>query len=422
MFLSHRTDAYERIIDVLMRQGKSREALYYAESSRARVFRETLAAARLKSDEVNPATLIDAATIERKMALHQGVLIEYALGSDRSYVWAVTARKTVGAALPPQADIERAVRAYRQSLIARDTRLGTAAGRLYRMLVGPIASELASETTIIIAADGVLHYLPFESLVTENGHFLAEDFTFAYTPSASALDNWDRTSPKTWNKALLALGDPDFGKNGLEAEGVTGLTRRVDVNRGLRISPLPNTRVEVQNIASLYPPESSKLLLGHDASKVSLAKQTLRDFQDIHIATHAFYDEARPERSGIVLSATDQDDGVLRFGDIVKLRLNADLVVLSACQTGLGKLIRGEGIDGIARAFLFAGTPRVVVSLWNVNDVATADLMKAFYGRMTAGVPPAQALREAKVKMIRSKIVGYRDPYLWAPFVLIGRP
>src|ERR1039458_7956245 len=422
VFLTHRTDAYERIIDVLMRQGKSREALYYAESSRARVFRETLAEARVSSGEVKPATAVDAATIEREMALRKSVLIEYALGSDRSYVWAVTARKIVGATLPPRADIERAVQAYRQALIARDTRAEAAAGRLYRILVAPVASELALGTTLIIAADGVLHYLPFEALVAENGRFLAENFTFAYTPSASALDIWGRPSSRSWSKALLALGDPDFGKNGREIEGATDLTRRVDINRGLRLTPLPNTRIEVQNIASLYPSGSSKLLLGRDASKASLAKEIFSDFKDIHIATHAFYDEARPERSGIVLSATDHDDGVLRFGDIVKLRLNTDLVVLSACQTGLGRLVRGEGIDGIARAFLLAGSPRVVVSLWNVNDVATADLMRAFYGKMTAGLPPAEALREAKVDMIHSKIVGYRDPYLWAAFVLIGRP
>jgi CHAT domain-containing protein len=355
------------------------------------------------------------------MAVNKTVLIEYALGTDQSYVWVVAAGKTWGAALPPRADIERAVQTYRHALIERNPMAQTAAVQLYRTLLGPIASELAPGTTLIVAPDGVLHYLPFEGLLAANGRFLVEDFAVIYTPSASAL-NWDRTPPRSWNKGLLALGDPDFGKNGAEAEGAASLTRRVDINRGLRLTPLPNTRIEVQTIASLYPAASTKVLLGRDASKSSLAKEVLGDYQDIHIATHAFYDEGRPERSGIVLSAGAHDDGVLRFGDIVKLRLKADLVVLSACQTGLGKLVRGEGLDGLARAFLFAGTPRVVVSLWNVNDVATADLMKAFYGKMKAGLPPAQALTAAKVEMIHSKIAGYQDPYFWAAFVLIGRP
>jgi CHAT domain-containing protein len=267
-----------------------------------------------------------------------------------------------------------------------------------------------------------LHSLPFESLVPNEGRFLGEDFAFAYTPSAAALETWERRSSEPWSKELLALGDPDFSGGSAATKGRDHLPRQVNITRGLPRTPLPNTRNEVEDIASLYPPDSRKLLLGRDASKASLAKETLRDFKDIHLATHAFYDEARPERSGIVLSAAEHDDGVMRVADIVKLRLHADLVVLSACQTGLGPFVRGEGIDGIARAFLFAGTPRVVVSLWNVNDVATGDLMKAFYSKMRAGLSPARALAAAKIEMIRSKIPGYRDPYFWAPFVLIGRP
>ena len=139
-------------------------------------------------------------------------------------------------------------------------------------------------------------------------------------------------------------------------------------------------------------------------------------------ATHAFVDERAPLRSGLTPRPGGDDDGILRMNEILALKMNADVVVLSACQTGLGKLVKGEGMVGLTRAFLHAGASRLVVSLWEVNDVATAEFMKLFYGKMKAGFSPASALHEAKLAMRASDVPAYRHPYFWAPFVLVGAP
>ena len=145
-------------------------------------------------------------------------------------------------------------------------------------------------------------------------------------------------------------------------------------------------------------------------------------YKYLHFAAHGNVDEAHPARSGIVLSPlTDpKEDGTLQMNEIMQLKLNADLVTLSACRTGLGKLLHGEGMIGLTRAFIYAGANSVVVSLWNVNDVATASLMKSFYQNLQSGMPKAEALRQAKLELLTGEKRAWRHPYYWAPFVLIG--
>jgi CHAT domain-containing protein len=177
----------------------------------------------------------------------------------------------------------------------------------------------------------------------------------------------------------------------------------------------------VLEIANLYPRNQSKTYLGLAATEAAVKQEDLMGYRRIHFATHAVMDERIPARSGVVLSLVDtgKEDGVLRMPEIFNLDLDADLVVLSACQTGLGKLVRGEGMVGLTRAFLYAGARRVAVSLWEVNDLATADFMKSFYQNMK-GAAPAMALRDAKQAMIHGASPAYRHPYYWAPFVLTG--
>jgi len=421
-FLSGTITAYERLIDALARQGQDTEALYVAEKARARTFLDMLAAGRRQAaDAPAQPKLLDSAGIEREMARRGAVLIEYALGTSRSYVWAVSGDKTVMAPLASRAVLEERARHYRELLVKQSPLAGEEATALYQMLLGPIASQLVRSKTVIIVADGALHYLPFETLVPPGGHFLGEGFTVAYAPSASVLA--ELTIPSgARQKELLAYGNPEFGAGPPRPGTVLDVVRGFDVREGLRLTPLPNTRYEVEGIAALYPRSMSTMYLGRAATKASVQQENLAAYKRIHFATHAFIDERRPERSGIVLSSAGQEDGILRVNDILALELNADLVVLSACQTGLGKLMRGEGIAGLTRAFLFAGTPRVVASLWNVNDAATTDLMKAFYKKMKDGLTPARALQAAKLQMMRSGIAAYRTPYFWAAFVLVGEP
>src|SRR5271157_2730659 len=421
-FLSGAITAYERLIDVLAHQGRKEEALYVAEKARARAFLDMLAAGRRQTaDAAAEPKLLDSAGIEREMAHRGAVLVEYALGARRSYVWAVAGNKTVMAQLASRAVLEERARHYRELLVKQSPQAVEEATPLYQMLLAPIASSLVRRKIVIIVADGALHYLPFETLMPQGGHFLGEDFTVAYVPSASVLAELMAPSGVR-QKELLAYGNPDFGAGPPRPGTAQDVVRGIDVKDGLRLTPLPNTRYEVEGIAALYPKSMSTTYLGRKATKTSVQRENLAAYKRIHFATHAFIDERRPERSGIVLSQAGQEDGVLRINDILALKLNADLVVLSACQTGLGKLMRGEGISGLTRAFLFAGTPRVVASLWNVNDAATTDLMKIFYRKMKDGLAPARALQAAKLEMMRSGVAAYRAPYFWAAFVLVGEP
>jgi CHAT domain-containing protein len=187
---------------------------------------------------------------------------------------------------------------------------------------------------------------------------------------------------------------------------------------------LPLTRLEAGSIAALVPRASVTTALDFDASRATATSDAMRRHRIVHFATHGVLDSVHPEESGIVLSLVDRNgraqDGFLRLHDVYNLDLSADLVVLSACQTALGKEIRGEGLVGLTRGFMHAGVPRVVASLWKVDNRATAELMRRFYGHMLGGeqLPPAAALRAAQIEMARS--AAWNRPFYWAGFVLQG--
>jgi CHAT domain-containing protein len=186
---------------------------------------------------------------------------------------------------------------------------------------------------------------------------------------------------------------------------------------------LPFSRREAEAIVAAAPRGESIKALDFEASRDTATSADLSNYAIVHFATHGLLNSNHPELSGIVLSLVDQNgksqDGFLRLHEVYNLRLPAELVVLSACQTGLGKEVRGEGIVGLTRGFMYAGAARIVASLWKVNDAATAELMKRFYQRIFAkGLRPAAALREAQVEMWKDG--RWRLPYYWAPFVIQG--
>jgi CHAT domain-containing protein len=191
----------------------------------------------------------------------------------------------------------------------------------------------------------------------------------------------------------------------------------------LVIPRLPFTRQEANQLMALAPPGSSFSAIDFQASRATVLDPALSQYRYVHIATHGLLDSERPGLSSLVLSMVDAQgkpqDGFLRANDIYNLKLPAELVVLSACQTGLGKEIKGEGLVGLTRGFMYAGAARVVVSLWNVNDKATADLMTRFYEKMLKhGERPAAALRAAQVEMWKQK--QWQSPYYWAAFTMQG--
>jgi CHAT domain-containing protein len=192
---------------------------------------------------------------------------------------------------------------------------------------------------------------------------------------------------------------------------------------GAGFGRLLETRSEAKAILRLVPPDQAKQAFDFDANKATATSPELANYRIIHFATHALFNNVHPALSGIVLSLVTADgtpqDGLLRLSEVYNLRLPAELVVLSGCQTGLGKSIRGEGLVGLTRGFMYAGAARVVVSLWKVDDKATSELMKRFYqGMLGQHLPPAAALRAAQMGMLQEK--RWQSPYDWASFVLQG--
>jgi len=391
--------------------------------------------------------------IQSKLLTDHTALIEYLLGEKRSLVWVVTKDKLTTAVLPARKDIEERVAAYRKLLSERASALtihqsakeiSRLGAKLYSSVFQPIETAVASCGTLIIVPDGSLAYLPFEALVVRSAPrasgdsqptYLIEKYAAVYGPSASALVTVQAMNHKAAAppKMLLAFGDPvtpspsirvatAANPAGLALQTREGLAVEDYAERGFSLARLPYTRDEVLAISNLFPLAQRRVYLGAEAREEAVKSEKLNDFRFIHFATHGFLDETRPGRSGILLSRAPQssEDGILQMGEIMRLKMNADLVTLSACSTGLGKLVNGEGILGLTRAFFYAGARNVAVTLWNVNDSATATLMASFYRHISRGVPKNEALRQAKLSLLHSSQPLWHHPYFWAAFVIEG--
>ncbi|MBL8210242.1 MAG: CHAT domain-containing protein [Bryobacterales bacterium] len=375
-----------------------------------------------KYAEAAYAKVLDAAGMQQELLEANAVMVVYALGAGESYGWAVTREGVVSATLPGRDEIEGQVEAYRKLLSERVTALTAARSQaridalgvaLHRVLLQPFEAALRARTSLIVVPDGALAYLPFESLGRTAP--LLQTMRVRYAPAASTLAalrqrDAERRAPSL---PLLAFADP------ARAGGETGLEAYRE--RGFAFTALPNARKEVSGLQSLFG-DKAEVYTGEQAHESVLATKDLAAYRYLHFAAHGYFDAEYPDRSGIVLAAPKggDNDGILQGQEVVRMRLNADLVTLSACQTGLGKLMAAEGVMGLSRTFLHAGAQSVVVSLWNVNDAATAELMRHFYAGLKAGLARDEALRQAKLKLRRTPGSPWRHPYFWAPFVLIG--
>jgi CHAT domain-containing protein len=407
--------------------------------------------------------------IQQQLLDKDSTLLEYSLGEDRSYLWAVTTDSMKSYVLPKREEIEKAAREVYNLLTARsafvkgespqqkqqrtaaaDALLSDATARLSRMVLGPVSSGLG-HNRLVVVADGALQYVPFAMLSaavgdSDTGTYqpLVVDHEIISLPSASSLAIMrdKRAGRKPAPNGIAVIADPVFssadqrlkarpnmaaGKS-LEPEDAATFTRIIEHSAaapsGERVIPrLPFTRQEAEQILSVAGVTGNLKLLDFKASKSSVTSAALGSFRYVHFATHGYLDTERPRLSAIVLSTVDPQgkpqDGFLRVHEIYNLRLPAELVVLSACQTGLGKEIKGEGLDGITRGFMYAGAARVVVSLWSVDDRATSELMAKFYKAMIKDKQrPAAALQAAQVEMWKQK--QWRSPYFWAAFTLQG--
>jgi CHAT domain-containing protein/tetratricopeptide (TPR) repeat protein len=406
-----------------------------------------------------PVKLADA----QQLLDDQTVLVEYALGDPRSYVWVASRNGSSVFQLASRTEIESAAIRLRnlyvdmqlvagESVQQRETReakaneaLPVETECLTKLVLSPLAGTLGTKRLLIVP-DGALQYIPFHALgdpdaTAATTATLLAKHEIVYQPSASTLGAIVRETAerKVGSHTVAVFADPVFEVSDPRVKRAhTGATPESDESKnvrkalrdiglsidGVEIPRLLASRQEAEEIVSSAPWRSAMKAVGFEANRSRVLTGDLADYRIVHFATHGLINSEHPELSGIVLSLFDENgrsqDGFLRLHDIYNLHLRADLVVLSACSTGLGKDIRGEGLIGLTRGFMYAGASSVVASLWKVDDEATAELMKHFYaGMFTKQLTPAAALREAQLHMSRDKRWG--APYYWAGFVIQGR-
>jgi len=465
-------------------------------------YQDTEAEIRVKSpryaDLTQPVPL-NLKEIQQQLGDPGMLLLEYALGDERSYLWAVTSTSMRSFVLPGRKQIELAARRVYDLLTARnltvkfetaderrvriaraDAAYPGAATVLSEMVLAPVVDQLGTKRLVIVS-DGALQYVPFAALPlphlndamvhhssrnsvqsVETTQFLplVVDHEIVDVPSASTLAVLRREldGRKEASRKIAVIADPVFDKEDDRVRGrslttfaYTGATEspqprgargqdtfagNPDVLRSgresglnedaLRIPRLQFTRREALAIAALVPAAESKVFLDFAANRAAAMSPELAQYRYVHFATHGLLNTVHPELSGIVLSLVDNDgrdqDGFLRAFEVFNLRLNADMVVLSGCRTGLGKEVKGEGLLGLTRGFMYAGAHRVLVSIWGIPDEASAELMVQTYKEMLGKdrLRPGAALRAAQIKMWKGK--RWQAPYFWAGFVLRGEP
>lgn len=411
----------------------------------------------------DPVALDDAKPLKapevQKLLDSNTLLLEYSLGAEKSYVWAVSDQSLEVYQLPKRSEIENAARRVYRFLTARNSHTKSAgwdksaaecrvaSRRLALILLGPVRHLLGEKRLVIVAAGG-LQYIPFAALPDPEDAGtvpLMLKHEIVNLPSASVLGviRRERLSRPRAPYSVAVLADPVFdadddrlrsgakpttvgiSKLALEDRSLTRSAQDLGLTRDGKsyFSRLLYTRNEAEAVTLASQPGRVLSALDFDASRALAMNGTLGKYRIVHFATHGILNNKHPELSGLVLSLVNKrgqpQEGFLKTKDIYSLKLSADLVVLSGCETGLGEQIDGEGIVGLTRAFMYAGANRVVASLWRVSDMATADFMGDFYKAMDRDhMRPAAALRAAQIKMWRRK--QWTDPYFWAAFQIQG--
>jgi len=377
--------------------------------------------------------VISADRIRKHYLEGRAAILEYYLGEERSFGILVARNKLVLSALPSRAQIEESLRAYLKMISTPPDgsfRGILAARRIYGDLVFPFQEALSQDVGhLILVPDGILHYLPFESLVrndpvTAMPRYLIELYDISYAPSATSFVYLkEKERGIQYKKTLLAIGAPVYlsadHRSFKGREKHEDVLRDIYLNDGFELAALPHSKREVHRVAHCFPGDEVELLSESQANEENIKSRPLDGYQFIHFACHAFLDEITPMRSALVLTLDDDpnEDGFLQAREISKLQLNADLVVLSACQSGKGRLENGEGVLGLSRSFFYGGARSTISSLWKINDKSTSEIMPEFYRCLAAGHNKARSLRFAKLKMLRSR---FSHPFYWAAFILNG--
>lgn len=376
-------------------------SLISTELGRARIFTELLSR-RLSSKSNIPKPLLNFEQIQAQARSRQATIVSYSILQDYDETMISKPYENLHKILIHVIDPTGKLTVRESSLpkglnltgLVLESRKQSNSQQLHRLLIDPIAELLPANplAPIVFIPDGALYEVPFAALQNERGKYLVESHTISIAPSISVLAQTAQLKQRNHNpdRISLVVGNPSFDR---------------------RYTQLTYSKEEAEEIAKLVP---SKLLLGRAATRFSV-KELLPKARIAHFATHGFMDKERGLNSQIVFTASNGDDGFISAEQVLDFNLQADLVVLSACDTGRGK-ITGDGVIGLSRSFMAAGASSTIVSLWAVNDRSTAMLMTEFYRQWLGGKPKAQALRQA---MLNTK-AKYPDPYYWASMSLYG--
>jgi CHAT domain-containing protein len=371
--------------------------------------------------------------VQNQLLDEKTAVVEYFLGEKQSYLFIIEKNGSYLYLLPSRSEIRRSIKGFIKELSdpPQETFRGfLASKRLYKELLWPLEEVLPESIEhLIVVPDGFLYFLPFEALIicsdenASDSPFLIEEYRITYAPSCSSLMFLgERGATKRHAKSLLAIGSPSYDLKESaqdEKKSTLHILKEIFKNQGYDFSSLPYSKKEIKKIAKLFPKKDRDIYLGEQAREEVIKGTSLDDYQIIHFACHSLLDERFPFRSALVLSIDNdsQEDGFLLVREIYNLRLSADMIVLSACQTGRGKLENMEGVMGLPRIFFYCGARSVVSSLWNINDKSTTKFMPYFYKYLSEGNSRSEALRLAKIKMLKTK---YSHPFYWASFVLYG--
>jgi CHAT domain-containing protein len=349
------------------------------------------------------------------------LLLEYVLCERQAYLFVLGDPSSSGPSLTVHRldlgsrEIVRLARDLRERLASRDLEFGEPAARLYDALLAPARNALRGARRVVVVPDGALWELPFQALRPRGGSFLIEDVAVSYVPSLSVLrDMGAHRRPRAAGTGgpLLAVGNPELG--------AAAQRRSPSALMSSPLEPLPETEDQVRAIARLYDPRTAVVRVGKEAREPWL-KAEASHYRILHLASHGVLDDSSPLYSALVLAvpvAGEHDDGLLEAREILDLDLDADLAVLSACETGRGRVGAGEGLIGMTWAFFVAGCPTTVASQWKVEAGSTTRLMLAFHQQLRKGHAPADALRLAALAQMRRP--EQRHPFYWAGFVAMG--
>ena len=368
------------------------------------------------------APIVKAEELATLLPDSASALLEYVVGEEKTYLFVVTKGSKEADVrvytLPIKRDeLANRTEAFRKQLALRDLGFRASAAKLYELLLKPAAAQLVGRTNLIIAADNTLWDLPFQTLVNDANRFVIEDAAVAYAPSFTVLREMTRRrkiqSAHANPAALLALGNPSVGNEALK--------RTTLALRDGKLEPLPEAEEEVKALGRLYGATRSNVYVGADAREDRVKSEASRA-RILHFATHGILNNASPLYSHLALSEGGAgEDGLLEAWELMQLDLQADLAVLSACETARGRVGAGEGMIGFSWAMFIAGVPSIVVSQWKVESAGTRDLMVNFHrGLLSTKSTPTktEALRQAALKLLKNPETSH--PFYWGGFILVG--